>query len=182
MLRFISILSICVIAVFVLYRCNINDSTEDLSMTDRNFEDFVIDAIARNTPEDTRIFSVDFSLEDLFWSESYIYQNNQRQLLQRSSMQENFYAIIQWQKQTLSLQQTNEDIQAELNRQKQLHRTTTWDTVRSSRSWSTAWSGGTGISSSNCAGIIFDPCIILWEELSPSGIMKFWTEKWQIPL
>lgn len=177
MIRFISIVSILIIGVFLFSRFDFSSVWTESPLIGVSFEEYIVEAIERNTPEE-ELFSFSISLAELFWRESMIFQNNHQQILLRNQLQENFNMIVSGQKQTFSLQRTQAEIDQELiQRQRQI-----FPNNRNIQNWFiwawwniSQWEG-------ECSGLFFNPCITIFEPTPPPWIMQFWTEKWNTSL
>ncbi|MCH8518847.1 hypothetical protein LAT59_03750 [Candidatus Gracilibacteria bacterium] len=178
MLRFIVLISVIIIFLFVISQC----SQEDISVGNQNevqtFEEYIEEVFERNiiTENDETII---FSLEEIFGNQSEIYKNNRDQIVLQSTLQRDFIAVIVGERETYSLQKNDEEIKQELERER-----------RRSPSYSNSLVGrerqrqiqGASIRGGECAGLIFDPCIVIGEEVPPRGIMEFGTWRWDAPI
>ena len=171
MLRFISLLSIFIVIGFLFWTFFSRENHEEFLVDGQDFETFVGSALERNTPE-VDLYSVQYSLDEFFWVESEIYKKNMEQIALRNTLSESFQQAILWERELYSTSQDQAQIQEQLRKERNLQswsQRPLWNTrstkQRAQQSWRSWW---------DCAGLIFDPCIVLWEDDRRIGTMDFW--------
>ena len=171
MLRFISLLSIIIVIWFLFWTFFSREHQEEFLVDGQNFEAFVESALERNTPE-ADLYSVQYSLDEFFSVESEIYQNNMKQIALRNTLSESFQQAIHWERELYSTNLTQTQIEEQLRKERNLQDwnqrplwNTRTNTQRTQQSWGSWW---------GCTGLIFDPCIVLWEDDRYIGAMDFW--------
>lgn len=171
MLRFFSLLSIIIVIGFIFWNFLSQENQEEFLIDGQDFETFIVSAVERNT-KDLRVFSFSISLEELFWYESQIYQNNLHQIHLRRQIQENFHAITSGQQLPSSIQKTEQDLQKEIERDRILLSQYDWNLQQRTVWGRNTWQTTSFNSQHDCRGIFFDPCI---EILLPNSEAPIWS-------
>jgi len=171
--RIIILLSIVIIFLFWYNYCSSSQNEQWKNWEDIWYTLFLQEALERNSSPSISL-QVSFSMEDFFWSYHPLYQKNKEQIELQEHLQRNFNAAILWNKEIFSLEQNESQIKEKYTRERQ-SKTTSLNDNRSSGGNISGWSG-------ECAWLIFDPCIVIGEDIPPDGIMQFWTWRHDLPI
>lgn len=167
--RIIILLSIVIIFLFWYNYCNSSQDEQWKNWEDISYTLFLQEALGRNSPPSSSR-QVSFSMEEFFWNQHPLYQKNKEQIELREYLQRNFNALILWNKELFSLEQNDSQIEKKLEQERWVQ-TTSLRTNQSSGISTSGWSW-------RCVGLIFDPCIVVWEDIPPPGIMEFGIWRW----
>lgn len=181
MLRIIVIISMWIVWVFFLRQCTTSDINIFTSRQESEYNTLLDEALARNflpvsNPQTWR--QVYFSMEEMFGTNSHIYLSNKEQIELKRELQTHFEDSVFWNKELLSLEKSDAQIESQLERERRIQSPSyrvSGNNYTDSQSDNYWWYG-------ECAWLIFDPCIVLGEDIPPPGIMDFWTWRWKSSL
>lgn len=171
-LRIIILVSIVIIFLFWYNYCSSVQNKNAENSENSWYTALLQEALGRNSPTSISR-NVSFSMEEFFWTQHALYQKNKEQIELQEHLQRNFNALILWNQELFSLEQSESQIEKKLEQERQSQSTSLQYNLSSGENISGWW---------RCAGLIFDPCIVVWEDMPPPGIMEFGIWRYDLPI
>lgn len=158
------------LGVFFIYHY----SKDIFIKNNESYEVFLEQAIERNKKPFLKDETVIYTFWEFFQPENIISKIQKEQLTIRKAQQTAFFQDIENIDTSNSFQKTDEDIENMIKIEKKIiseRQIILWAWRENTPTQNISWAS----LSQDCAGIIYDPCIVPWEDTPPNGIMKFWT-------